>query len=98
VLVGFQVKQRVVVIQYADDLLLAGKSEEIVKKETVRLLNYLVEKGLKVARRKLQFVQKEVRDLGHILMEEGKRLCPERLQEILAVTVPKNKREVRKFL
>ncbi|NXG11602.1 TF29 protein, partial [Sakesphorus luctuosus] len=97
-LMGFEVEHGVAVTQYADDLMVAGKSEEMVKKETVRLLNYLAEKGLKVSWKKLQFVQKEIRYLGHILTEEGNRLCPERLQGILAVSIPKNKQEVQKFL
>ncbi|TRZ07807.1 hypothetical protein HGM15179_019300 [Zosterops borbonicus] len=52
-------------LQYVDDLLVAGPKEEDVRKSTIALLNFLGNKGLKVSKSKLQFTEPEIRYLGH---------------------------------
>ncbi|KFW88226.1 hypothetical protein N305_00140, partial [Manacus vitellinus] len=75
----FDTQEGTVIIQYVDDLLVAGKTQKEVEKETVRLLNFLGEQGLRVSKNKLQFVEKEVKYLGHIIKNGGRKLTPERI-------------------
>ncbi|NWV72438.1 POL5 protein, partial [Malurus elegans] len=85
-------------IQYVDDLLIAGKQEDAVRKESIRLLNFLGLKGLKVSKAKLQFVEEEVKYLGHYLTRGEKKIDPERVQGILSLPPPKSKKQVRQIL
>ncbi|KFQ20019.1 hypothetical protein N331_02624, partial [Merops nubicus] len=94
----YQLGKEVKLIQYADDLLLAGATEEVVREEGIRLLNFLSLKGLKVSRSKLQFVEEEVKYLGHILSKGMKKLDPERVSGILSLPAPRTKRQVRQIL
>ncbi|NWI98307.1 POLY protein, partial [Crypturellus undulatus] len=85
-------------LQYVDDLLIAGTTEEQVRKDTISLLNFLAEKGLKVSKTKLQFVESEVKYLGHWLSQQVKKLDPERVNGILALGAPQAKHQVRQLL
>ena len=98
ILKDYQTKSGVTLTQYVDDLLLAGKDEEDVRKESIRLLNFLGLKGLKVSKTKLQFVEEEVKYLGHYLKKGEKRIDPERIQAILSLPTPQNKRQIRQIL
>ncbi|KAF1600214.1 hypothetical protein FQV09_0004213, partial [Eudyptes chrysolophus] len=98
ILQGFELEEEVTLVQYVDDLLLAGKHEEKVRKESIRLLNFLSLQGLKVSKSKLQFVEQEVKYLGHKLNRGTKTLDLERVQGILSLTAPKPKRQVRQLL
>ncbi|KFP70810.1 hypothetical protein N310_05206, partial [Acanthisitta chloris] len=57
---GYELGKDVTLVQYVDDLLLAGKNEETVRQESIKLLNFLSLQGLKVSKPKLQFVETEV--------------------------------------
>lgn len=85
-------------LQYVDDLLIAGLREEDVKKSTIALLNFLTDKKLKVSKSKLQFTEPEIKYLRHWLTKSKKKLDPERVAEIIALPPPKTKREVRQLL
>lgn len=52
-------------LQYVDDLLVAGQGEGEVRASTIELLNFLGERELKVSKSKLQFTEPEVSYLGH---------------------------------
>ncbi|RMB92857.1 hypothetical protein DUI87_30751 [Hirundo rustica rustica] len=67
------------ILQYVDDLLVSGKERKCVKTTSIKLLNFLGEKGLKVSQEKLQFVESEATYLGHIIGEGYKKLSPERI-------------------
>lgn len=85
-------------LQYVDDLLIAGPREEDVRMSTIALLNFLGGKGLKGSKSKLQFTEPEVRYLGHWLTKGKKKLDPERAAGIIALPSPWTKREVRQLL
>lgn len=87
-----------VLVQYVDDLLLAGQDEEVVRQESIKLLNFLSLQGLKVSKTKLQFVEQEVKYLGHYLSRGTKHLDPERVNGILSLQAPKSKRQIRQIL
>ncbi|NXJ16658.1 POL5 protein, partial [Odontophorus gujanensis] len=98
ILQEYQSNPEITLIQYVDDLLIAGKEEEQVRKEGVRLLNFLGLKGLKVSKTKLQFVEEEVRYLGHYITKGEKKIDPERIRAILSLPPPQNKRQIRQIL
>lgn len=94
----FVPEQEVQILQYVDDLMVSGKGKEQVRTTSIKLLNFLGEKGLKVSQEKLQFVQSEVTYLGHIIGGGYKKLSPDRISGILSLPAPKTKRDVRKLL
>ncbi|NWX10982.1 TF29 protein, partial [Caloenas nicobarica] len=98
ILQEYEHSSEVTLIQYVDDLLLAGQNEEIVRQESIKLLNFLSLQGLKVSRAKLQFVEQEVKYLGHHLSKGTKYLDPERINGILSLQPPKSKRQIRQIL
>ncbi|RMC17331.1 hypothetical protein DUI87_05912 [Hirundo rustica rustica] len=86
------------ILQYVDDLLVADETEEGVRECTIDLLNFLGEKGLKVAKQKLQFTESGVKYLGHWLVKGKKKLDPARVAGIIELPPPKTKRQVRQLL
>ncbi|TRZ20758.1 hypothetical protein HGM15179_006361 [Zosterops borbonicus] len=97
-LTQFTPKEETKLLQYVDDLLIAGSSEESVRECTVELLNFIGAKGLKVSKSKLQFTEPEVKYLGHWLSQGKKKLDPERVAGIIALPAPKTKRQIRQVL
>lgn len=85
-------------LQYVDDLLLSGSERTVVRETTNELLNFLGKQDLRVSKHKLQHVEREVKYLGHLVSEGRRRINPERIQGIVELPLPKNKRELRKFL
>ncbi|NWV41351.1 POLY protein, partial [Grantiella picta] len=98
ILQNYQPGPAVKLIQYVDDLLIAGQQEEDVRQESIKLLNFLGSQGLKVSKSKLQFTEQEVKYLGHRLVNGTKKLDPNRVQGILNMPPPKTKREIRQLL
>ncbi|NXK76836.1 TF26 protein, partial [Amazona guildingii] len=97
-LLAFEKPAGVKLIQYVDDLLVAGESQEEVRKTTVSLLNFLGAQGLKVSKNKLQFTEQKVKYLGHWLCKGTKLFDPERISGILSLPLPRNKKEIRQAL
>ncbi|RMC22072.1 hypothetical protein DUI87_02944 [Hirundo rustica rustica] len=64
ILQAFSTPPGIQIIQYVDDLLLSGEDEVEVREATIKLLNFLGEKGLRVSKGKLQFVEPEVKEEG----------------------------------
>ncbi|NXA59317.1 POLY protein, partial [Mohoua ochrocephala] len=89
---------RIRITQYVDDLLISGETEVEVREATITLLNFLGDKGLRVSKKKLQFVESEVKYLGHLIRKGSQKLNPERIAGILSLPPPSSKKEVRKFL
>lgn len=94
----YQVGPGNILLQYVDDLLIAGDDKENVRKESISLLNFLTEKGLRVSQDKLQFVEEKVKYLGHYLFQGKKILDPERIKGISELPIPTTKRQIRQAL
>ncbi|RMB97780.1 hypothetical protein DUI87_25780 [Hirundo rustica rustica] len=94
----FTPEGQVQILQYVDDLLISGENQLEVRTTSIKLLNFLGEKGLKVSKKKLQFVKPEVTYLGHLIGKGYKKLSPERIAGIIAIPAPKTKRDIRKLL
>ncbi|NXG67807.1 POLY protein, partial [Hemiprocne comata] len=97
-LMEYQVSSGNILLQYVDDLLIAGSEKEKVRKESIKLLNFLASKALRVSEEKLQFVEEKVKYLGHYLIKGQKVIDPERIKGILKLTMPGNKRQIRQAL
>ena len=52
---------RTCLLQYVGDLLLLNMDQKKLTATTVSLLNFLGEQGLRVSKKKLQFIEKEVK-------------------------------------
>ncbi|NXS77151.1 TF29 protein, partial [Pandion haliaetus] len=98
ILQDFTLSKEVKLLQYVDDLLIAGGTEEETREATIKLLNFLGKKGLKVSRSKLQFVEQEVKYLGHWLSKGRKKLDPDRVSGILYLKPPQTKKEIQQIL
>ncbi|NXW11898.1 TF29 protein, partial [Fregetta grallaria] len=98
ILQDFTIPKEVKLLQYVDDLLVAGETEEGTREATIKLLNFLGEEGLKVSQSKLQFVEQEVKYLGHWLSKGEKKIDPDRISGILSLRPPQTKKEIRQIL
>jgi len=97
-LLDFESSEGTKLLQYVDELLVAGKTEGQVKDGTVKLFNFLGTKELKVSKAKLPFAESEVKHLGHWQSQGKKKLDPDRISGILSMHPPRSKREIRHVL
>lgn len=89
------------ILQYVDCLLMSGETQAEVGLTSINLLNLLGEKGLKVSKETLQFVESQVMYLGHQIGKRYKKLSPERISGIsgiLSIPAPVTKRDVKNLL
>ena len=98
ILPDFTLPREVKLLQYVDDLLVAGETEEGTRETTIKLLDFLGEKGPKVSQSKLQVVKEEVKYLGHWLSKGRKKLDPDRVSGILALRPPQTKKGIWQIL
>lgn len=87
-----------VLLQYVDDLLLAGTTEAQCLEGTRALLSLLMEAGYRVSKKKAQICKKQVKYLGFNIMQGRRMLGTERKQAVCAIPVPTTRRKVREFL
>ncbi|XP_054828238.1 protein NYNRIN-like [Eublepharis macularius] len=85
-------------LQYIDDLLISGNTEQVVEEATISLLNFLGTNGYRVAKEKAQLVTREVRYLGYLISHGQRQLDPGRKEAICRIPCPQTKRQLRAFL
>eukprot|EP00956_Cyclotella_meneghiniana_P029946 scaffold74227_cov38-Cyclotella_meneghiniana.AAC.1 len=84
---------------YIDDLLCITKeSYEDHLGKLRQVLQRVQKAGLKVKAPKCQFCAVETEYLGYVLSTDGIRPQPKKIEAILALTEPKNVKDLRKFL
>ena len=84
---------------YIDDLLVITQGTYVAHLSKLReVLVQLRDANLKVNARKSFFAQDKVEYLGYVLCREGIKPVPQKVSAILAITPPKNVRELRRFL
>jgi hypothetical protein len=84
---------------YLDDLLCITKASLDGHLDHVRLvLTRLQEVGLKINAPKSKFCAEETEYLGYILTRTGIKPQPKKVQTILAITPPKQVKDLRSFL
>ncbi|KAK1327392.1 LOW QUALITY PROTEIN: hypothetical protein QTO34_014196 [Cnephaeus nilssonii] len=89
---------QVTLLQYVDDLLLAGATEEECQRGTGLLLEELARLGYRASAKKAQICQREVTYLGYTLKEGQRWLTEARKQTVTQIPVPRSPRQVREFL
>lgn len=84
-------------ISYVDDLLICS-TEELGCKHIIQILNFLIKRGFKVSKNKVQILQQRVEYLG-LMLSSGKRmLSSERIQAILDIPESTTQRQLWTFL
>ena len=83
---------------YMDDLIIFAKSPEEMEDRLIKVMDRLVEFGLKVAPEKCQLFCRSVKYLGHIVSEEGVSTDPEKISAITSWPTPRTAKELRSFL
>ncbi|KAK1328778.1 hypothetical protein QTO34_010933 [Cnephaeus nilssonii] len=89
---------QVTLLQYVDDLLLAGATEEECRRGTGLLLEELARLGYRASAKKAQICQREVTYLGYALKGGQRWLTEARKQTVTQIPVPRTPRQVREFL
>ncbi|XP_029141518.1 uncharacterized protein LOC114923130, partial [Protobothrops mucrosquamatus] len=85
-------------LQYVDDVLVTGQTEDTCWDNTASLLGLLSQCGYRVSRKKAQLVKQKVRYLGYDIEHGHRALGWERKQAVLAIAEPTNRRQLRGFL
>jgi len=83
---------------YVDDLLIHSPTFAEHLRHIDLVLDKLTSAGFTVNAAKCQFCKPEIKFQGHIISEEGVKADRERIEAILRYPVPKNQRQLRKFL
>ncbi|XP_069506349.1 uncharacterized protein [Ambystoma mexicanum] len=86
------------VLQYIDDIIICSTTEEKCRRDSVKMLTILAEKGYKVDKGKLQYCQEEVLYIGHIISQKGRNIAPQRAKAITNTQQPQTIRELQQFL
>ncbi|XP_065323701.1 uncharacterized protein LOC135930841 [Gordionus sp. m RMFG-2023] len=86
------------VMYYLDDVLISGNTEEEHNTRLVKVLDIILENGLRANMNKSVFGVKEIKYLGHII--KGNEITPiaKNIDKIMNMRAPINKTEVQAFL
>ena len=83
---------------YLDDIIVFSSTFEEHLERLERVLNRLIEYGLKLKPSKCNFFMKEVKYLGHVISERGIETDPDKIKALQEWPVPSNITELRSFL
>lgn len=83
---------------YIDDLLIYGNSVEQHNERLEKILNIAKESNLKFNSEKCKFLVSEVKYMGHIITSEGMKADDSKVQAIRDMPIPKDKKDVQRFL
>ena len=83
---------------YLDDLLIVSKSMPQHLGRLKKVLNHLMEFGLKLKPKKCAFGREQVEYLGHTLSAEGVRPNNAKVEAVKNFSRPKSSKEVKSFL
>ncbi|XP_039356416.1 protein NYNRIN-like [Mauremys reevesii] len=89
---------KVLLLQYVNDLLIAAVGLTPWLKATVSLLNFAGLRGYRVARSKAQIALSEVQYLGFHIWQGERQLSNERKEAMCQIPVPSNRKWLRAFL
>jgi hypothetical protein len=85
-------------VMYVDDLIIHLPTYAQHLHHIELVLDKLTSAGFMVNATKCQFCKPEIKFLGHIISDDGVKADHERIEAILRYPVPKNRRQLRKFL
>lgn len=83
---------------YIDDLLVYGKDKHEHDVNLRRVLERAREANIKFNKNKCKFNVSEVKFVGHIITNNGVKIDNDKIESILKIPIPRNKKEVEKFL
>lgn len=83
---------------YIDDLIIAGSTEEEHDRILKKVLDRAKECGITFNKNKFQYKKTQVKLLGYIVSENGIEVDPNRVDAIVKLEDPKNKKELLRFL
>lgn len=86
------------VVVYIDDILITGATEEEHLKALEEVLNRLDTSGLRVKRKKCEFMRSSVNYLGHKIDETGLHPLQDKVEAIKAVPAPRSVHELKSYL
>ncbi|XP_046746420.1 uncharacterized protein K02A2.6-like [Diprion similis] len=86
------------VVNYLDDIVVHGQTQEEHDGNLRKVLQILEEKGLTLNGEKCQFSCREIKFLGHHISEKGIRPTENSIEAVLEFRTPENAEEVRSFL
>jgi hypothetical protein len=86
------------VVMYVDDLLIHSSNFTDHLCHLDRVLSRLTAAGFTINAAKCQFCKPEIKFLGHIISDKTVRPDNEKIEAILRYPVPKNQKQLRKFL
>lgn len=86
------------VVVYCDDLLICGENEREHDDILNKVFQRAKEHNVRFNSDKFQYKLKEVKYFGHIFSENGMKIDPERVNAIVNMKTPKNKKELQIFL
>jgi hypothetical protein len=81
-----------------DDLLLWGKDETEHNERLKKVIERAAEVDLRFNKEKCKFNKKEVRYVGHIFGDDGLKPNPDRVQAIIDMPVPQDRKSPQRFL
>lgn len=83
---------------YLDDILIFGKTHDIMLERLQEVLKRLDTSGIKLRLNKCKFSATKIAYLGHVISEEGVSTDPQKTQAVANIPTPTDKRAVKSFL
>lgn len=90
-------KDKFVVI-YLDDITIFSASDELHLQHLERIFLKYMKFGVSLNLKKSHFAVDEGKLLGHIISKDGIKIDPARVEGILSISLPRNKKEVQSFI
>lgn len=81
-----------------DDILIHSDTEEGLKDRTNQVVNVLRKAGLTLNKEKCVFRSQRIKFLGHIFTPDGIKPDDEKIEAIKKIEIPKNKKQLQRFL
>ncbi|CAA9998761.1 unnamed protein product, partial [Nesidiocoris tenuis] len=81
-----------------DDVLIHAQNEEELNRRTKIVLDRIKGAGLKLNKEKCVFNVPRIKFLGHVISDKGIEADPEKINAINRLQVPKNEKELQRFL
>ena len=86
------------IIVYIDDILITSTSFDEHLKLVSKVMNTLLESGIKIKTKKCEFFKETINFLGHVISSDGIQKSPEFVHKVINIDRPKTVHDLKKFL